>query len=135
MPLTPRLQQGTQLIFGASSPGKTTTKRYLYPGYAGGIALTVEIAHHITRDGNVKNLYVRHNKTGGSDAGTLTYTVHINGNPTDLQVSLDGSAAGPGTNLQSNVGVAAGDRIAVAVSRSVAAADEPGEVLVTCELE
>jgi hypothetical protein len=69
----------------------------------------------VPRDGVLRGLYARHNAAGGSGP-VATYTVEVNGVPTELAVSVPTGVVGQAGNLTAQVRLQAGDRVSLTVT-------------------
>jgi hypothetical protein len=120
------------LLWGNSSLVAALTVRYLTPGYADSVAETSPIEFRMPVAGTFRNLRVRQNVVGGG-ANTLTYTLMVNGAPTALTVTM-ASTASDGSDLANSVAVAAGDLVAIRVTRSGVIPASPANVVASLEV-
>jgi len=124
--------EGSILHWGNSAIQKTTTIRYLSPGYEDMSAPTSETRYTIPLACTLKNLYIYHN-TVGAGAQTITYTVMKNGVGTALTVTIaPGSASGSDT--VNTVSFAAGDEVSIEVTKSAILDTAPQEVMASLEV-
>jgi hypothetical protein len=123
---------GAVLHWGNSLIQKTTTTRYLDPGYESMSAPTTEIRYTIPFACTLKNLYIYHNSVGAG-AQTITYTVMKNGVGTALTVTMaPGSASGSDT--VNTVSFAAGDEVSIEVTKSAVLDTAPQEIMASLEV-
>jgi hypothetical protein len=109
---------GGVLVFGANDVAATATDRFLFPTYVELQAPTTVREMSATRDGVLRNLFVRCRIAGTNAGSVITYTVQINGLNSALAVPLDVSIL-TGSNTADLVSVAAGDRIGVIATKGV----------------
>jgi hypothetical protein len=111
------------LYWGNNSVANSTASRTLDPGYENRTAplsaSTAIIDVRVPRPGTLRNLYVEHNNPGGTGA-TITYTVFVNGAPTAITIGLASTAA-QAADTANSVGVVAGDRVRVVVTKAAVA--------------
>lgn len=103
---------GTIFVWGAELIGSDTTRRYLPLGPVRGMADRESCwAFTIPRNGTFRSLSARHNNNPKAKA---TYTLHINGEPTELSAVVRGSV---GVDNANAVAVKAGDRVELVVTK------------------
>ncbi|MBT8428376.1 MAG: hypothetical protein KJN79_00545 [Gammaproteobacteria bacterium] len=122
----------SMLLWGDDSIATSTTARYLTPGYDDSVAETTVAEFRIPVAGTLKNMRVRHN-TAGAGAATLTYTLEKNSSGTSLVVAMSNTAQ-DGSDLSNTVTVAAGDLIAIEVTKSASLTSSPDNIVLTVEL-
>lgn len=120
------------LTWGNTDIGITTTTRYMTPGYLGAMATSTAIQLRAAYAGTLKNLRV-HSNAVGSGASNLTFTVRKNSTTQSLACTFSNTTA-DGSDTSNTVAVAAGDLLDIAITKSVAIASSPTDVLVTVEL-
>jgi hypothetical protein len=119
------------LLFGAGKLVTSTTTNYLFPCYSDSLAQTTAIQFRASRAGILRNMYVRHNITGGN-GNAIVYTLRKNGIATALTVSL-ASTANDGSDLVNSVSVAKGDLIDVEVTKAAGIGGTPRDITVSME--
>jgi hypothetical protein len=123
---------GAPITWGAGDIAKTTTTRYLFPGYDDDLAQTDIIQWRVPRNGTVRNLRVRCNAVGAA-ATNLTYTLRVNGVGTALAVTMAASSA-DGSNLANSVVVSAGDLVDIEVTKAaVLVGAKPYDIVASVE--
>jgi hypothetical protein len=123
---------GGPLLFGADNVQASTTTRYLPAGYSSTAAPTNVLAYRAPRSGNLRNLRVRHGSPGGNGLA-IVYTVTVAGAPTALAVSM-ASTDSDGSDLADSIPVAAGDLVAIEVTKLLGIGASPMEITATLEL-
>lgn len=107
----PAAPVGGPLVWGNANVGAAADTRYLNPGSDQGTAsASRNWSVVMMRAGTLKNLYVRHNVSAGN-GNNVVYTIHKNGTPTALTVTLATGAVGQASDTSNTVTVAAGDYI------------------------
>lgn len=120
------------LEFGAGSVSSTTTTRYLWPGFEGGIAQIAPVQFRLTRAGTLKSLRVHHNSPAGN-GNNIVYTVRKNGVATTLTCTLASTAA-DGSDLVNSVSFAAGDLVDIRITKGASVGAAPNDVTATVEV-
>jgi hypothetical protein len=120
------------ITFGNDSVGASVTTRYLSPWFEDTLAQTVPAQWRIPRAGTLRSLRVHQNGPAGN-GGLIVYTVRINGVATALSVSMASTAA-DGSDLVDSVVVAAGDLIDIEITKALAIATSPTDVLASMVL-
>jgi len=121
----------SEITFGTLASTTATAARFFAPG--GGLATetTVQIEMLMPRAGTLRNMRIH--ATAGTGGSTNQYTLLLNGAVTQLDQAMGNTAtsAGPDT---SQITVAAGDRIALRVTKTVAPTTPQTNIVVTVEL-
>lgn len=119
------------LLFGANSVGASTTTRYLYPSFDGGLAQTAVIQFRAPRAGTLRNLRVQV-RAGAGNGNTIVYTLRVNGAASALTASL--ASTGTSTSdLVNTVAVAAGDLLDLEVTKGAAVGTSPTDIVTSVE--
>ncbi len=122
---------GSIFVWAVEHVGCDTKKRYLPLGPTWGMA---ELSSHwgfcVPRAGTFRALFARHNTDLPARA---TYTLHVNGEATDLSCSVDG-AGKPGVDSDNAVAVKAGDLVELVVTKDQPIEDSRLFAVVTMEL-
>jgi hypothetical protein len=85
------------------------------------------------RSGTLRNLFVRHNVSGGN-GNNVTYTVTVNGVATAITVMLATGAVGQASDTTHTLAISAGDRIGLMVVKAASIGGGSVDVVVTLEL-
>ena len=118
-----------ELVFGALSLGTATGSLYLAPGIALAVVSATQFNIVAARDMVVRAIRVK--QIAGTGGGNTEYRLMKNGATTANTVTVAFTATAGNANVAINF--AAGDRIAVRTSKSVAAATAPTYAVVTLE--
>jgi hypothetical protein len=124
------------ISFAASGASPSTSNRFLFP-YAGATSAagTTELFMIVPTAGNLRNLRVRA-LTAPTGAGTITYTVRVNGVSTALNCTVSHSTSPhEGSDTSNTVAVAAHDRISLLVVHSSTPTTNGAAFLVSLEFE
>ena len=119
------------LLFGADNVTATVTTRYLPAGYALGSAPSNMLEYVVPIPMVLRNLRVRHNNPQGNGEA-IVYTLLVDGIATALFASL-ASTDTDGSNLVNSVAVAAGQRIAIEVTKALGVGTSPMEITASLE--
>jgi len=118
------------LAWGNRTVSGTTTTRYLDPwGDFGDVATTDGITNArivATRNGTIRNLYVRHGNPDGN-GNDIVYTVRVNGAPTSLTVTM-ASTDSQASNTTDSVAVLEGQNIDIEVTKAASVGNAPDAV-------
>ncbi len=121
---------GGVLAFGVTNVNTTTATRYLRPGGLSGgaapstISVTETPFPFIT--GTLQRLSVRHNSSGVG--GNITYTVMLNGSPTDLAVTMLASDTS-GSSTAGTATIVFDDTVAIEVTKAGSLTSSPQNVI------
>jgi hypothetical protein len=121
------------LTWGNTGVGTSTTARYLTPGFERALANTASTPIIVPSAGVIRNLVVAH-ITAGTGAATITYTVLKNGVGTTLTVDVSNTSTTFVKDSTDSFTVAAGDKITLRVTKSVATTTSPTTVVASFEL-
>jgi len=108
----------------------TTTTRFLDPGYNQAAAGTTTVPWAAPSAGKIKNLRVTQIAGAG---GACVYTLTVNGVAVALSASVLATATA-GSDLVNSIAVAAGDLIALQVTKGVAITTSPTRIVVSAEM-
>jgi hypothetical protein len=108
----------------------STTTRFLDPGYNQAQAGTATVPWAAPSAGNIKNLRVAQLAGAG---GAVLYTLTVNGVATALTASVLASATS-GSDLADTIPVAAGDLIALQVTKAAGIGTSPTRIVVSAEM-
>lgn len=118
-----------EFVFGALDLTTATGSLYLAPGIALAAASATQFTIVAARDMIVRAIRVK--QVAGTGGGNTEYRMMKNGSTTANQVTVAFTATTGNANV--SISYAAGDRISVRTSKSVAAATAPTYVVVTLE--
>ncbi len=118
------------LAWGNRTVSGTATTRYLDPwGDFGDVATTNGTTNArivATRNGTLRNLYVRHGNPDGN-GNDIAYTVRVNGVPTSLTVTM-ASTDSQASDITNSVAVSEGDNIDIEVTKAASVGNAPDAV-------
>lgn len=118
------------LAWGNRAVGGTTTTRYMDPwGDLGDVAPTNGTTNArivATRNGTIRNLYVRQGNPDGN-GNDITYTVRVNGAPTAVTVTM-ASTDSQASDTTNSVAVSEGDNIDIEVTKAASVGNSPDAV-------
>ena len=117
------------LSWGSNSVAASTVTKYLDPWFDDGAAPTTPIAWVAPRDGSIFGLHLIHNQPGGN-GGAIVYTLTVNTLPTALSVSL-ASTGSTAVNNADTIGIAAGDVMAIEVTKAATIGSSPNNIVLT----
>lgn len=118
-----------EFVFGALDLTTGTGNLYLAPGIALVAASATQFTIVAARDLRIRAVRVK--QVAGTGAGSTTYTVMRNTSTTSLSVAVNfGATTG---SINTNIDVAAGERISVRTTKSGAPATAPTYAIVTIE--
>lgn len=123
---------GAVLSFGNTSITSTTTTRFLEPWFVDGTAPTSLMELLLSREGRIRNFFVRHADAAGNGA-SVVYTLLLNGVPTAMTVTLPTGVASTVGDTTTVVTVAQTDRLGVEVTKAAGIGSTPGPIL--CSME
>jgi hypothetical protein len=134
------LNEGSAVLgFGAGEIGSGIGFDYLWPWFdqdtqnQGGEA-GVPIEMPVPRAGTIRNLTVQHNNPNGNGA-PVVYTLHVNGAPTVVALSVASDLSGPFTDLVNSAVVALGDSISLIASRAGSISEGDLEIVATMRFD
>jgi hypothetical protein len=120
------------LLWGDNRIAASATTRYLTPGYDDGTAETSATQFRVPAGGTLQRLRVRQNVVGAG-APLITYTVLVNGALTPLAVTMLPTAS-DGSDLANSVVVAAGDLLAIRITKAAPLGSSPRNVVASLEV-
>lgn len=100
---------------------------YLVPGFDGLGAPKDPVAYHVPTKGKLDLLRL-HNRIGGAGAGTLKYTLRVNGVPSALTLTTP-AVATDGSDLAHSVSVNAGDLVDLKVDPAGTVSASPTDIV------
>ena len=120
---------GAQLVFGSANVSATTADRFLWPGNRDTPAPTTSGAAKLpmTRAGTLRNFYVFHGN-GNGNGGDIIYTVHVNGAPTSMTVTIASTDETVFFDTSNSVVVAQTDIVTVVATKALAIGTSPSDV-------
>lgn len=124
------------LMFGSNNINTSTSTRQMLPWNDTGSAPSTSVPRPIviTRDGTLQNLFIAP-KQAGSGSVLLTYTVHVNGSPTALIVTMLNDSAVVAFNIVDTVAVLQGDLVTLEVDKAASIGSSPTNIGCTMELK
>jgi hypothetical protein len=120
------------LLWGDNRIAASVTTRYLTPGYDDGTAETSPTQFRVPAAGTLRLLRVRQNVVGAG-APLVAYTVLVNGAPTALAVSMPPTVT-DGADLANTVPVAAGDLLAIRITKAAPLGSSPRNIVASLEV-
>jgi len=123
---------GTILMWGDSGLAGSTTTRYLTPGFHNAIAELNPVQFQLPRGGTIRNMTVTQNVTNGN-GNDIVYTLRLNNVATALSVTM-ASTDFSGINMMDSADADALDLIDIEVTKAVAIAQSPVNIVLTLEL-
>jgi hypothetical protein len=120
---------GSTLVFGNGGVCLSTTPRFLTPGFNPSNAPSVIALGRAVVGGIFNGLTIEHSEPAAV-AGTIIYTLFINGVATSLSVTLQANAATGSDNAHS-VPYNAGDTWSIQVTKPLAISASPSNVIAT----